>query len=610
MGNGPARLAGRRRTAYAAGLVLSFVAWPVVALPQAVVQQGRPQRDLAAQQQALKPGTASIVGHVVASDTGRPIRLARVMASSPDIPDGGRGTLTDESGRYEITQLPAGRYTVSASKTGFVAVNFGQSRPLRSGKPFDVADNQRVQGVDFRLPRGSVISGRVMDQDGEPVVGATVRAVRERYVNGERRTEPASGAQTDDRGMFRIYALAPGTYYVSAMAQVADPASARMSIAPDASGNLSWMRTESPDAPVAYTYAPTYYPGVPAFSDALPINLAVGQEATGIDFTLQLVISARVTGTVFGPTGATPNATVMLVADDSRGSVGSNYGGRIERNGSFAILNVPPGRYLAVARGGGGGPGGGPGGRGQGGGTALFAVVPLNVVSPVTPGVNLLMAPGATLAGKVTFEGATQPMPAEIARIRIGLWAPAGGSLPIFNSNMNTTPRNDGTFSIPDVPAGERMFRVSGAPASWALKTVYLDGRDVTDSMFPVRAGETAGNVSIIFTDRGTELSGAVRDADDRALLAGFTVVAFPVDNLMWKPQSRLIQAARPDKNGAFTIRGLPPGEYYLQAIDDVDQGEWYDPTFLEALRRGAPRIVLQEGDKKSQSLKVVTIDR
>jgi hypothetical protein len=607
MGNGRVSMDRRLRQRLAAGLVFVLVAWPALGQPQAGGQQARPQRDLAAQL-ALKPGTASIVGHVFAADTGRPIRLARVLASSPDIPDGGRATVTDETGRYEITQLPAGRYTVAASKTGFVAGNFGQSRPLRGGKPFDVRDGQRVQGIDFRLPRGSVIAGRVLDQDGEPLVGANVRATRDRYVQGERRTEAAGGAQTDDRGMFRIYALAPGTYYVSATAQAAD-GGMRMTYSASSAGGgmMSIVESQSPDSPIPYTYAPTYYPGVPAFSDATAINLPVGQEVGGIDFTLQLVTAARVTGVVVGG-GA--NTNVMLVPDDSRGSVGGNFSGRVERDGSFAILNVPPGRYVAVARGQvGGGPGGGRGG-GQGQGTPTFAVVPLNVVSPVTPGVNLVLMPGATLSGRVTFEGATVPAPNDVARIRIGLWAPAGGSLPMFNSNMNTTPRNDGTFAIPNVPAGARMVRVNGTPSPWTLKAIYLDGRDVTDSLFEIRSGEVGGTVSIVLSDRASEVAGAVRDNQSQALTTGFTVIAFPVDSELWRPQSRFIQAARPDKNGVYTLRGLPAGEYFLQAIDDVDQGEWYDPTFLDALRRGAPRIVVQDGDKKSQDLKLVTIDR
>jgi hypothetical protein len=307
-----------------------------------------------------------------------------------------------------------------------------------------------------------------------------------------------------------------------------------------------------------------------------------------------------------GPTGAAADAMVMLVPDDSRGSVGGNYSGRVERDGTFSILNVPPGRYLAVAR---SQLGGGRGGRG-GMGTPIFAVVPLNVVSPVTPGVNLLLLPGAVLTGSVTFQGASQPSPADISRIRIGLWAPAAAALPGFGGAMNATPRNDGTFSIADVPAGARMVRVSGAPSPWALQTIYLDGRDVTDTMFDVKAGDSGGTLSIVFTDRASEVSGAVRDSEDRPLVTGFTAIAFPVDTQLWRPQSRFIQAARPDKNGVYTLRGLPPGEYFLQAIDDVDQGEWYDPTLLDALRRGAARIVLQEGDKKSQDLKLVTIDR
>jgi len=533
---------------------------------------------------AVRPQTASIAGHVMNADTGRPLRLVRVTATAPEITDG-RVTTTDENGAFEFTQLPAGHYTVSASKTGYITVNFGQRRPLRPGRPIDVRDGQRVRDIDFRLPRGSAISGRVLDQDGEPVVRASVRAMRYRFVQGERRIEPGGAAETDDRGHFRIYGLQPGTYFVSATGQTGVIV---------LSGRITNIEAEGPPS---VAYMPTYYPGVPALSDAAPVTLSLSDDVAGIDFTLQLVTAALVSGVVVGPGGPARNAMIVLVPEESRGVSGQTYSGRVERDGIFTIRNVPPGRYTAIAR-------GMPGRGGGGGEQDLSAAVPVSVYGPVVSGVNLTLAPGLTLSGQVVFEGAATPSFQDFTRMRIGLWAPAAASLPMLGGNANTAPRQDGTFSIPNVPAGARMVRVSGLQNPWALKTVYLDGRDVTDEMVELKAGEVAGRVTVVVTDKATTLTGTVHDEQDQPL-TGVTVIAFATDATLWRPQSRFIQAARSGGDGGYTLRGLPPGEYFVCASDDVDQGEWYDPELLQTLRAQANKVMLQEGDAKSVDLRL-----
>ena len=577
-----------------------LVVLALLAVPSSAVAQTGAARDRQ-QPAAVQRGTESIVGHVVAADTSRPLRLVRVTATAPEVGDG-RVAMTDENGAFEFPGLLAGHYTVSASKAGFILVNFGQRRPLRAGRPIQVRDGQRVRDIDFRLPRGSVITGRVIDQEGEPLVRATVRALRYRYVQGERRIEPGGGAETDDRGVFRIYGLTPGTYFVSAMAQPSDfRTTAEFTADASGQGGLGRVTVIGTDSPVPLTYAPTYYPGVASLTDAAPITVPISEEVAGIDFTLQLVTAARITGLVLNGSGTPADSTmVQLLPDDSRGMAGQTYSAFVDRGGRFSIPNVPPGRYVAIAFSGGGGRGRGGGGGGSGG----FAIVPLSVSGPLVSDVNLVLAPGLMISGQVTFEGTATPSAQDWSRVRIALWTPASASLPGFLGQGNATVRADGSFSIPNLPPGSRMVRVSGLPQGWALKGIYLDGREVTDEMIDFKPSEPAGRVAIIVSDKATTLTGTAVDEQGQPL-SDYTVIALPADSNLWRPMSRFIQAGRPDKDGTYTIRGLPPGEYLLRAIDDVEQGEWYDPELLQQLRAGATRVILQDGDTKSQDLKI-----
>src|SRR5262245_32796157 len=168
-----------------------------------------PARDTPAGQQEAPAPTGKISGRVLAANDGRPVRRARAFVSASQLPEG-RGTLTDDNGVFELTELPAGRYTLTVSKTGFVALSYGQRRPLQAGTPLQLADGQQMKGIQFQLPRGSVIGGRVLDEDGEAMPGVVVRVERYPYLQGERRLVPAGGGQTDDKGQYRVWGWMPG----------------------------------------------------------------------------------------------------------------------------------------------------------------------------------------------------------------------------------------------------------------------------------------------------------------------------------------------------------------------------------------------------------------
>ena len=233
-------------------------------------------------------GTASISGRVTdrryrARREARPGHRLRRRPGRP-------AATTDDQGRYTIGDLSAGNYTVTASKNGFVDAIFGQKRPLQQGTPVTVADARRRTNIDLRLTRGGVITGHVVDEDGEALARALVTVQRYSYVGGERQLTPAGGEQTDDRGQYRVFGLPPGDYYVSATAgglaarcSGADssnwpPASAasRVDAADRAADAAAFVR--APDEPEATGYAPTYYPGVVSAPEAGKITVAPGQE--------------------------------------------------------------------------------------------------------------------------------------------------------------------------------------------------------------------------------------------------------------------------------------------------------------------------------------------
>src|SRR5207249_2147050 len=208
----------------AAGFIVALRTWSVDGQHQA--QPGppasrQPARDTPAGTDIPTPA-GRIMGRVLAADTGRPVKRARVFVNAVELP-GGRGALTDDEGVFDLSELPAGRYTVTVSKSGFVSLSYGQRRPLQAGTPLQLADGQQLKGVDFRLPRGSAIAGRVLDEDGDAMPGVIVRVMRYQYLQGDRRLTPAGTAQTDDRGQYRVWGLMPGDYYVSAVARNFNP---------------------------------------------------------------------------------------------------------------------------------------------------------------------------------------------------------------------------------------------------------------------------------------------------------------------------------------------------------------------------------------------------
>jgi hypothetical protein len=566
----------------------------------------QPARDTPAQtQDAPPPPTGRITGRVIASDNGRPVKRARVFVTAVELP-GGRGMMTDDQGIFDITELPAGRYTLTVSKSGFVSLSYGQRRPLQAGTPLQLNDGQTLKGIEFQLPRGSVIGGRVLDEDGEAMPGVMVRVMRYQYLQGDRRLTPAGAGQTDDKGMYRVWGLMPGDYYVTAVARGGPFGSGPFGGfgGPGGPGGFGGRggRGGGPGSMQGggdqeqINYAPTYYPGVPSVNEAKAITLGLSQEQLDINFNMLLVRVARIMGYVLNPDG-TPvtSGNVNLGLDTGGGGggggrgnqIGMTYGGRIQWDGAFTIGNVAPGRYMLRAR-------------GDDGDTPQYAAQALTVSGDDLDDVTVMLAPAAAITGTVTFAGTAGATP-DLSQFRIT--APSADQSDV-GPQQNARIGKDGTFAIVGVAAGSHFVRSAGAARGFILKSVTINGRDVTDTPLTLRAGETLANVSIVFTDQQNEINGTLTN-EQGTPVPDYTVLAFSTDSSLWRPQSRQIMTARPDQTGKYRIRGLPKGEYHLVAVDPAEQGEWFNPQYLDEHRQGASRVTLSDGDTKTHDFKV-----
>ena len=280
-------------------------------------------------------GTAKITGRVVSAETGAPIRRAQIRITSPDARIN-RDVTTDSDGRFEFLTLPAGRYRLYVTKAGYVSLEYGQARPFEAGKPLDIADGQSLEKIDFSLPRGSAITGRITDEFGDPITDVQVQAMRYQFTNGERQLVNAGRvATTDDLGQYRIFGLMPGDYVVRASA-----------------ADEPERGADGTELPLSRRlgYPGTYYPGVADVAQAQTVTVSLGQELSSVAFPLVPARLARISGTVMNSEGRPlGGAIVALRAIGSGGAAARlNIGGgnQVRADGTFRLTNVPPGEYV------------------------------------------------------------------------------------------------------------------------------------------------------------------------------------------------------------------------------------------------------------------------
>ena len=542
-----------------------------------------PTLELMGPASASNPQAASagpVRGRVV-STAGAPLSRAKVALARvgrfPDV----RTADSDREGRFVFAALPVGVYRVLASKAGYSAAGVGRDAVTQdtlrtAGRVVTVTGEQPAAEVELSLAPWSTVTGRVRDDEGEPVQGAIVRLLQVRYRAGRRQLVPVgpSERRTDDRGEYRLFGMPPGAYILSA--SVHEVAAAELP-----------------------GYARTYYPGTARAGDARFVQVEAAAHLTSLDLDLVRGPTYRVGGRIRNAAGQpTMGGRVQLLTSQrTNAAFIEAVNARIAGDGRFEFPHVAPGLYVMQTQ-----------QNSRNGYTeGEFAAVAVTVTDSDVLDLHVQASAGSTVTGRVVLASSGVSTAPSLRALRIQAIAADTDLTP--NAWARADIGAEGRFVLAGLN-GPRRLMVSNLPAGWTLQAVRVNGLDATDRPLSFgRPEESLADVEVILTDRVAEVSGIVAGAEGRPTPDAH-VVLFPLDSGLWFPQSRYLRSTATDPDGSFRIEALPPGSYSAVAVSalpaDGDDA-WQDPAWLALLLRDAVTVPLANGEhRRLGTLRVV----
>lgn len=620
------------------------IAWRVALYTGLAVLAGGP---VAHAQWPIPHGTNVLLGRVTEVSTGAGVAGAVVTLTGffeptgeavPGLPPTGqaplvaapRSVLTTANGDFVFHELPAGTFALTATAFGYITNSFPRSL-------VELKASDRPSTVTLRLWKLGAIAGRIVDEHGEPVMGVLVSALHRVILGGTISFEHSvEDVETDDRGMYRIPQVPPGSYVVAAMASSTTlPASfagefekytasrmptplieavqrAGWSVGTSGGagiriGDLVLQRPGpppvlSPEGRVL-VYGTTLFPGTSNPAEAAVVSLGSGESKAGVDMTLRFAPTAIVAGVLRGPAGPVPYATVRLLPPSAADFWNFEPSGAstaiTDARGAFAFAGVSSGSYqlrTIVQEADTGSPAAD---------SSLWAMQPIVVADADVTSLDVVLQPGLRVSGRVDFQGDAIPALPQGRKFLIGLrpvgasiWAPLSG---------NVGP--DGTFSTIPAPPGKYAI-TTAAPNGWYLLSVS-QGSISSDEQIDLGAADLT-NVVLRFTKKVIRVSGAIVNASG-VPDAEADAVIFPADNTAWRQgffSSRRIRTAHATTSGNYQLSELLPGEYYIAAVSNRLLLDWQDPMLFERLVPIATRITIGDGDQRTVALRTMVIGR
>lgn len=519
-------------------------------------------------------GPCTVTGRVVSAAEGNPLKSARVSL----IPEHSRSyneiyaTSSDNDGHFTLRDIPPGLYRFFAAHAGFVEQHY-KAGINDTGPLFSLKSGEKVSNILFRLVTASVIAGRVMNEDGDPMQRVEVVALRRpseeeiEDVDAPRQhkiqLEPVGSAGTDDRGQYRIFGLKPGEYFVRASDSFL-PAGGSVPV-DESDWVKEWLGSD---------YALAYYPGVTQVSQAQVVPIKAGEEAQA-DISMRRVKTIEINGRVLGATGPAANSMVRLEAADGDGS-DFNRQGTTDEKGNFRLRNIPQGTYYILAY-------------QRQEGTGIYESRARQKVESTGDNIDALiisLSTGITIQGRLKVAGSAS---LALDRLRLALMpveedGPWGGRSEV---------KKDGSFEFNSVRDGSYAIAVWGLDRDAYVRSARCGPDDLLEKGVQVD-GSSSGKIEVALSSAGAQVEGSVTDDDGAVIGAGVRLAPDPLT-----PYNHLrIQRTTTDQLGHFSLTNIAPGKYKLTARPMASSENTAYKTEPQA-------ITLSENDHKTTQIKL-----
>jgi len=530
-----------------------------------------------AQQPAAPPPTkpedlCAIEGQVFSLATGAPVPKAEViLRGTQRAPNSGGmpqsySTVSDAGGNFTLKDLEPGKYRLSIHRTGFVNFNYGSHRTSGAGTMLSLDPGRRMKNLVAKLTPHAVITGRLVDDNNEPIVSARVEVMRYTYQLGRKQLTAMGSGSTNDLGEYRIYGLAPGRYYL-----VARPG-----------GDIDENGVDRSAVPRTEDDVPTYYPGTIDAGAAAPIEVGPGMQLRGVNVALAKARTFHVRGRVEGHSGA----NVMFAPRGESSWSYPNAQHMTGPKGTFEINQVLPGAYTVSAM-------------AWTGQKVYSALQDVDVGESNIDGLVLTLAPGSDISGHFEVEGTAPP---NLDAVQVYL-RPHSQTGMIFPSTA--APSHDGLFTISDVGVEPYSVQVTGAPDGYWVKSIRMGDQEVKYTGIDLGHSPAAA-LTVILAPNAAQIDGMILN-EQQEPAAGATVVLVPEAKL--RDHSEAYRTGSSDQNGRFTLKNIEPGDYTLFAWEDVEYGAYMDPAFLKPVEDRGQAISLQEGGHESVQVNMIPAD-
>lgn len=486
--------------------------------------------------QAAKVSRGSVSGRVTIKDKGAP-GVAVGLRKGGDAINPGEPYLratTDHDGFYRFANLAPGSYSVTPSAPAFVMADTKDTR----GKSVLVGDDENVEGINFALVRGGVITGRVTDAEGRPAVEQQVNIYSTDMFERQFPERPifaVKSVQTDDRGVYRVFGLGAGRYKVAAgrTDEVFNP-------------------TLSQDRVV---YKQVFHPDVTDQTKANVLDVTEGSEANNIDIALGRALQT------YSVSGLVIDNEKGLPVPNLRIGVQRRVGQRIEyvmsssssnSRGEFVVDGLIPGKYGVYLS------------PNQAGGDMRAEPVSFDIIDQDVGGLTVKLAKGASLTGFVVLENEDKTLFKKLSEFQLRAFSMISSGGGAFASSAMSPIGPDGSFRLAGLPGGTINLMLAAVmnpfePKGFTITRVERDGI-VSSSRFEIKDGEQLTSVRVIVSFGNATIRGVVK-LENGSLPEGGRIIL-----RVSKPGETLpnFRGATVDARGHFLVDGLAAGTYEL----------------------------------------------